>query len=135
MTNVTKKYVMELGIIQLFIGISGIAVGVLLILASAKGGHQPPPQSMVTHLSHYYIIPGIILVAVIALGHLAGAAATFFRHRRSGAIAITLGIILCAWIVIQIGLLGIRGFLIFLQPLYFSLGIAEMALGLMDSQR
>jgi hypothetical protein len=119
----------------LFIGITGIAVGVLRILTSTKGWHQPPPPSMVTHLSRYYNTPGIILVSIISLGHLVGATATFFRYKRFGVVAITLGIILCAWIVFQMNLLGVNGFLIFLQPFYFSLGIVEMALGLMYSQR
>jgi hypothetical protein len=73
-----------------------------------------------------YLVPGIVLFAVNGLGSLAGAIASFARHRYAGEAAMALGAFLVAWILVQV--YWMSGFH-WLHWLYLSLGIVEAVLG------
>jgi hypothetical protein len=72
-------------------------------------------------------VPGIFLLLVNGVGSVVGGVASFRRHHLAGEVAIALGAVLVAWIVIQVW--WIRG-LHWLHYLYFCLGAIELALGL-----
>jgi hypothetical protein len=50
------------------------------------------------------------------------------RHRYAGEVAVALGALLIAWIVIQVAMIGLVHWL---QPLYFGLGVVEVILGIL----
>jgi len=79
-----------------------------------------------------YFIPGLFLFVVNGLGSLAGAVLTFVKNRSAGPVAIALGLILTAWIVIQVAI--IRTFH-WLHALYFVLGLVEALLGVLLTRR
>lgn len=74
-----------------------------------------------------YLIPGIFLLVVNGIGSLIGAVYTFTRRKYVQAIAISLGVILVSWIVIQVIIIRSIGWL---HVLYFTLGIFEIWFGI-----
>jgi hypothetical protein len=121
-----------LGLLQVFIALGAIAGGVMFILdpsGAAMGYHLSMLEGSI--FSNFFI-PGLFLFVVHGLGNLIGAALSFTKNRRAGAVAIALGAILVAWIVIQVSILQA---LHWLHGLYFSLGLIELILGVLLLRR
>ncbi len=121
-----------LGLLQIFIALTAMAGGFMFV-------KDPSGAAMGFHVSMLegsifpnYLIPGLFLFFVNGLGSLIGALLSFTRNRYAGSVAIVLGTILLAWIVIQV--IAIRT-LNWLQGLYFLLGLVELALGMLLSHR
>ena len=93
---------------------SGSALGVPLSLLEGS----PFPN---------FLIPGIFLLTVNGVGSMIGAGLSFTRRRYAQEIAIVLGAILVAWILIQVVI--IKSFS-WLHSLYFILGVVELGIGL-----
>lgn len=74
-----------------------------------------------------YLIPGIILFAIIGLGNIIGAAAVCFKSKFQGYISGILGGALVIWIVVQCIMLNV---VIFLHVLFFSIGFVQAALSI-----
>jgi hypothetical protein len=120
-----KKWVfIVLGILQVFIGIGGAPVGMMLIIRPTSFF---PMEWLEGSIFPDYLVPGIFLFAVNGVGNLAGAYLTFRRRRLAGLAAMGLGLFLMAWIVVQVITMGLP--IHWLQPLYFVLGVVELALG------
>jgi len=74
-----------------------------------------------------YLIPGILLVSIIGLGHLVGSYFSLKFKILAGYSGIILGLALFIWIMIQMILLGNISWL---QPIFLVIGITELALGI-----
>ncbi|MEZ4516650.1 MAG: hypothetical protein R3C44_07360 [Chloroflexota bacterium] len=115
-----------LGILQVFIGIGAVPVGLMMIIDPSG----PLPIEMLEGSPFpNFLIPGIVLFSINGVGSLIGAVLTFRQHAYAGLVAIGLGAFLMVWIVMQVWWLGPP--IHWLQVLYFVLGAAELGLGWM----
>ena len=115
-----------LGVFQILVGLSAM-VGGWGLLADPSGAALGMSTVWLEGTPFgNFLIPGIFLFTVNGLGTLAGGIATLKRYRYAGEIAMLLGGIMIIWIVIQVGLIG---YMNFLQPLYFVIGLLEMTGG------
>jgi hypothetical protein len=122
----SRRQVLILGIIQLFIGLGAVAGGLGLALDPSGTNVGLPIEMLENSPFSTFLIPGIVLFTVNGLGSLVGAALTFTRRRGGAEMAMALGAFLVAWIVIQVyWVQGIH----WLHWLYFILGLLEFALG------
>jgi hypothetical protein len=121
-----KGLITGLGLLQVLIGLGAVAGGLGLIL-DPSGSNLGMPLSMLKNTPFStFLLPGIVLLTVNGFGSLAGAAATFKRHRRAAEIAMALGLFLVVWIMLQV--FWFSGFH-WLHWLYLSLGFVELMLG------
>lgn len=126
-SKIEKKVNIALGSLQVFIGLGALAGGYGLVADPSGNSLGLPISFLEGSPFDDFLIPGIFLLTVNGIGTMIGAGLTFFRRRFAQEIAIVLGSILVAWIVIQV--LIIRS-LSWMHYLYFFLGIAELGLGL-----
>ena len=126
-TNVKGKVYIGLGALQAFIGL-GALVGGFMLMKDPSGSALGVPLSFL-EASPFpdFLIPGIFLLTVNGVGSMIGAGLSFTRRRYAQEIAIVLGAILVAWIVIQVVI--IRSFS-WMHILYFILGVVELGIGL-----
>ena len=73
-----------------------------------------------------FFVPGLFLLSVNGVGHLAAGILTFLKFRYAGEVAVFFGAVLVVWIIIQVLWIGLTSFL---QPLYFVFGLVEILLG------
>ena len=121
-----KRIVTGLGVLQLFIGLGAVGGGLALVLAPSGSILKMPLDLLKSTPFSTYLIPGIVLLVVNGLGSLAGAAASFTRHRNAGKSAMALGAFLVAWIMLQV--YWFAGFH-WLHALYLGLGLLEFIMG------
>jgi hypothetical protein len=119
---------LALGGLQIIIGASGL-IGGFALIADPSGSTLKLPQEWLqpTPFSDY-LLPGIVLIAIIGVAHLFGGVSSLARTRNAGNIAIFLGAFLCLWIIVQVRWIGFKSLL---QPLYFCLGVLELAGGIL----
>jgi len=121
-----KQLAKALGILQLFIGIGAVGGGLGLVL-EPNGANLGMPQEMLNNSPFSdFLIPGIVLLIVNGLGSIAGSVSSFRLTQYAAEIALSLGAILVAWIIIQVYWIHPVHWL---QALYFSFGIIELVLG------
>lgn len=115
-----------LALVQLFIGLGAVPAGAMLLMdpTGAKIGFTLDMLRGGPFAD--YTIPGLFLLGVNGLGSLLGAALTLRRHPRSGLLALALGLLLMAWIGVQVLIIGFSSAL---QPALFLAGLLEAALG------
>jgi hypothetical protein len=114
-----------LGVLQVFIGVGAVAGGLGLALDPSGKSLGIPLELLDKTPFATFLVPGIVLFIVNGLGSLAGAVASFARHRYAGETALALGAFLAAWILVQVYWMDFH----WLHGLYLGLGIAEMVLG------
>jgi hypothetical protein len=117
-----------LGALQVFIGICGVAGGFGLVTGPSGSNLGFQVEWLIKSPFSDYLIPGLVLLIVIGFGNLAGGALSFSRYRYASRCASILGTFLIIWIVVQVWWIGLT---IWLQPLFFGLGLVELALGLL----
>ena len=122
----SKRPRIVLGALQAFIGIGAVAGGLGLVLDPSGGSLGMPAQWLASSPFTDYLILGLVLLLVNGAGNLAGAAWSFTSSRFCALAGTALGAFLIAWIAAQVWWLGLVHWL---QPLYFGLGAAELALG------
>lgn len=122
----SRRITIPLAMLQGVIGLGAIGGGAFLIL-------DPSGESMGFSLEllqgspfKNYLIPGLFLFLVNGVGSLVGSGLTARRNSLAGSLALVLGLILMAWIVIQVAIIGLATGL---QPLFFALGLVEAILG------
>ncbi|MCP5112286.1 MAG: hypothetical protein GY953_15790 [bacterium] len=116
-----------LGLLQLLIGVAGVAGGVGLI-SDPTGGNTGMSLEALMHTPFSdYLIPGLVLFAINGVGQLSSGVLSLASRRRYPEAAMLLGTFLVAWIVSQVWWLGLVHWL---QPLFFFLGVVEVTLGL-----
>jgi len=117
-----------LGGLQVFIGLCGVAGGFGLVT-------EPSGVNLGFHVDLLskspfsdYLIPGLFLLVAIGVGSLAGGVLSILRYRYAGEIAGVSGALLVIWITAQVWWIGLT---VWLQPLFFGLGLLELVLGLL----
>ncbi len=125
--DINKRVFSVLGVLQAFIGIGATGGGFILLLDPSGGILGVPISFLEGSPFADYFIPGLFLLTVNGFGSLVGAGLSLSRRHYAQEAAIILGVILIAWIVIQ--LLIIRS-VSWLHVLYFLLGAVELGVGL-----
>jgi hypothetical protein len=128
MMNEKKKRLLKysLGALQAFIGISAIAGGFRLV-SNPNGTLDITIEWLSNSPFTNYLIPGLVLLAVIGFGNVLAGVASFLNKRYAGGLAAILGTFLILFMTIEVWFIGLRNFL---QPLYFILGAVVLILGL-----
>lgn len=121
-----------LGLLQAFIALSAMAGGFMLIKDPSGAASGFPLSMLEGSIFPDFLIPGLFLFLVNGLGSLVGALLSFTKNRSTGPVAIALGVILVAWILIQINIIG--EFLL-IHGLYIVLGLFELLLGVLVYRR
>jgi len=126
-TNVKMKGYIGLGALQAFIGLGALGGGFMLVRDPSGSALGLPMSFLEGSLFPDFLVPGMFLLAVNGVGSMIGAGLSFTRRRYALEIAIVLGVILVAWIVIQVVIISSFHWL---QVLYFILGVVEIGIGL-----
>ena len=131
-TDVKMKVYIGLGILQAFIGLGALGGGFMLVRDPSGSALELPMSLLEGSPFPDFLIPGMFLLAVNGVGSMIGAGLSFTRRRYAQEIAIVLGAILVAWIVIQIVIISSFHWL---HVLYFILGVVELGIGLYIRRR
>ena len=126
-TNGKRKVYFGLGSLQAIIGIGAMGGGFMLVKDPSGIALGVPLSLLEGSPFPNFLIPGIFLLAVNGVGSMIGAGLSFRRRRYAQEIAIVLGAILAAWILIQVVI--IKSFS-WLHILYIILGVVELGIGL-----
>jgi hypothetical protein len=126
------KVYIGLGAIQTFIGLGALGGGFMLVRDPSGSTLELPMSLLEGSPFPDFIIPGMFLFAVNGVGSMIGAGLSFTRRRYAQEIAIVLGVILVAWIVIQVVIISSFHWL---HVLYFILGVVEFGIGLYVRRR
>ena len=117
-----------LGALQVFIGLGGVGGGFGLVTEPSGANLGFLVEWLSKSPFSDYLVPGLVLLVVIGVGSVAGGVLSILRYRYASEIAAVLGAFLVIWITAQVWRIGLT---IWLQPLYFGLGVVELALGLL----
>ena len=131
-TNFNMKVYIGLGAIQAFIGLGALGGGFMLVRDPSGSALELPMSLLEGSPFPDFLIPGMFLLAVNGVGSMIGAGLSFTRRRYAQEIAIVLGSILVAWIVIQVVIISSFHWL---HVLYFILGVVELGIGLYIRRR
>ncbi len=131
-TNFNMKVYIGLGAIQAFIGLGALGGGFMLVRDPSGSTLELPMSLLEGSPFPDFLIPGMFLLAVNGVGSMIGAGLSFTRRRYAQEIAIVLGAILVAWIVIQVVIISSFHWL---HVLYFILGVVELGIGLYIRRR
>jgi uncharacterized membrane protein len=131
-TDVKMKVYIGLGILQAFIGLGALGGGFMLVRDPSGSALGLPMSFLEGSPFPDFLIPGMFLLAVNGVGSVIGASLSFTRRRYAQEIAIVLGAILVAWIVIQVVIISSFNWL---HVLYFILGVVELGIGLYIRRR
>ncbi len=126
------KVYIGLGAIQAFIGLGALGGGFMLVRDPSGSALELPMSLLEGSPFRDFLIPGMFLFAVNGVGSMIGAGLSFTRRRYAQEIAIVLGAILVAWIVIQVIIISSCHWL---HVLYFILGVVELGIGLYIRRR
>ena len=121
-----RKTFIGLGSLQAFIGLGALGGGLMLVIDPSGETLGVPSDFLEGSPFSSFLIPGIFLMAVNGIGSLIGAGFSFARRRYAQELAIVLGAIMAAWILIQVAIISSIGFL---HVFYFVLGIVELGMG------
>lgn len=115
-----------------FIG-TGAAVGGVALIAGPRGEIiKIDPTVLSGSVFKDFFIPGIVLLAIIGIDSLLAAGFVWIRSHLYPYVVVWQGAMLGIWIGVQV---AITGYLHWLQPLCFSLGLALIVLGLVELSR
>lgn len=120
-----KKYFMILGSLQAFTAIGAIPAGIGYLLDTTGKGMGVTTEILANSPLNSFLLPGLFLLIVNGLAHIAGAWLSFSRNRYAGHAGLTLGVVLTIWIIIQVAWIGLSHFL---QPLFLVIGLINIFL-------
>lgn len=123
--NTKKALFYSTGVLLSLIGLSASAVGIALIVAP-EGGYGLTLELLQDSPFKDYLIPGIILLAVIGIGSMGGAVLAFMKHRFTPSATMVLGLAMIIWISAQVYWMGWQSWL---QPTFLAIGVVELGLG------
>ncbi len=115
-----------LGLLQVFIALGAMAGGFVLLRDPSGSGMGLPVEMLEGSVFPDFYVPGLFLFTVNGLGSMLGAFLSFTKNGYAGPAAIALGLILVAWIVIQVSIIREMHWL---HALYCALGLVELVLG------
>jgi len=115
------------GTLQLLIGIGGIASGLMFIIAPDGSLMGFSTEVLIDAPFKDYLIPGILLLVIIGIGHIFAAILSFNKNRFSHFFDVVIGSAMAIWIIVQLAIIGYESFL---QPLILTIAIIEILIGL-----
>ena len=121
-----------LGALQGLIGLGALGGGFMLVKDPSGSALELPISLLEGTPFPDFLIPGMFLLIVNGIGSMIGAGLSFTRRRYAQELAMVLGAILVAWIVIQVIIISSFHWL---HILYFILGIVELGIGLYIRRR
>jgi hypothetical protein len=121
----SKLQFISQGVIQIFVSIGALPVGVLMILFPSGKQLQIPLEILDGSPFNNFLVPGIILFLINGVGQLTAGLMSFRRHPLAGYTGAVFGIGLMIWIFVQVSMIG-GGHI--LQYSYFFLGTIETVL-------
>jgi hypothetical protein len=114
--------------LEILLSIGALGGGLILIVAP-RGEIIPLPLSALRGSPFdTYLVPGMILFAVLGFGPLVAAALAWRRHPLAPLAAIGTGVALLIWLTVEVAIVGWSNDPP-LQPIYLALGIAITVLG------
>lgn len=124
--NKEKALLNGTGVLQLFIGIGAVGIGLILKPDGSNLGMSV--ELLGESPFEDFLIPGIVLLSINGLGSILGGLLSFRRHLYAGKVTMILGVVMVIWIASQVYWIGLISWM---QPVYFVLGIMEVFLGVM----
>jgi hypothetical protein len=109
-----------------FVGLGAIGGGLMAIL-NPQGPGGMPVDTLKNSPFTDFLIPGIILFAVIGIGNLISALAVHLKSRFHGYISSVFSWALVIWIVVQCIMLNA---VVSLHVIFFTIGLVEAALAM-----
>lgn len=116
-----------LAILQLFIAFMAIPAGISFIVSSDGSGMGMSLEILSESPFTSFLIPGVILLIIIGLGHLFGSLNTFRNEQTSGLSAFLLGVALFIWLGAQVWYIGL---IHFLQFVFVAIAFIEILLAI-----
>lgn len=116
------------GIFQAFVALCALACGMIMMIFPDGKPLQMPISMLTGSPFADFFWPGLILFAVIGVGHAIVAVMSFKSHRFCGLAGAMMGLGLMIWIFVQASMIGGGHWL---QYLYFALGTAEVSLAVL----
>jgi hypothetical protein len=114
-------------VLQIFVGITAVLGGIGLVSDPSGAKMNVPLELLKNSPFANYLIPGLVLLLVIGVGHVVVGIITFLRHRYSGNMAILFGAFLALYMITEVWFIGLVNIS---QPLYFVLGAVEIIFAL-----
>jgi len=121
-----KKYYIILFCLQVMTAIGAIPAGYAYVSDPLGASMGVTVDLLAKSPFKDFLIPGLFLLIVNGLCNLVAAVFSILNKPVAGKIGLFLGFVLAVWIVIQVYWIGLSSFL---QPLFFFVGLFEMALG------
>lgn len=118
-----KKLAITLGVIQCIVAVGAIPAGWIMIFEPDGTGIGIPIVMLDKTPFHDFFFPGLFLFVINGLGQLIGAIFSFRKNKHAGVIGIVLGILLLAWIIVQV---YFTGWIFFLQHFFFAIALIEI---------
>lgn len=115
-----KKFYYILGSLQAFTAIGAIPAGYGLLMDTTGQGVGMSTELLENSPLNSFLLPGLFLLLVNGLAHLAGAWLSFTRNRYAGNTGLVLGVLLSLWIIIQVAWVSLSSVL---QPLFLLIGL------------
>lgn len=113
-------------ILQAFVALTAFAGGVALVIGSLDESFStvlnPPPEYLAGSPFDSYVVPGLVLAAVIGGGHAFAFVQLERRMPRALVVAAGAGFATLIWIFVQMMYIPFS----LLQALYFAVGLAEL---------
>ena len=116
-------------VLQGFLALTSFAGGMALMFGPSLGplGITPPAELLEGTAFDSYLLPGLILVAVVGGTHLVAFLLLRQRRRSAPAVAAIAGFGLLIWVFVQMIVIPFS----FLQAVYFGCGLLELVLVLL----
>ncbi len=115
-----KKFYYILGSLQAFTAVGAIPAGYGLLMDTTGQGVGMSTELLENSPLDSFLLPGLFLLLINGLAHLAGAWLSFTRNRYAGYTGLVLGILLSLWIIIQVSWISLSSVL---QPLFLLIGL------------
>jgi hypothetical protein len=128
MLTMKRRLHLILGIILIFVALGALPAGFSMIRHPDGSGLGMTTDYLKNSPFKDFLVPGIFLFAVNGVLSLAGAVLCFLRSGYSSTIGMMLGLSLVVWICVQVWAIGLTSFM---QPMFFIIGLAEIALSIL----
>lgn len=117
-----QRLAVAAGLLELFLGIGAIGGGLALMLGPRGEIIPLKVSSLAGSPFDTYLIPGLVLFAVLGIGPFLAAGMVWRRHPLAPLAALATGIALLVWLAVEIAVIGYTSDPP-LQPIYLVLGV------------
>jgi hypothetical protein len=115
-------------VLETVLALGAIGGGIALILGPRGEIVGLPVSALAGSPFDSYLVPGVVLFAVLGLGSLVGAVLAWRAHPVAPLLTIAVGGALLIWLVVQISVIGFSTDPP-LQPIYLGMGLVIAAIG------